>query len=77
MKPAPTSSDPNRGPSRRAPSNAPDTVPMAMIVTACDTVIRDVLKPRFLPEIRPTERNYVIDIHGAYTTPWGTTRALA
>jgi len=24
------------------------------------------LKPRFLPKIRPTEWNYVIDIHGAW-----------
>lgn len=37
-----------------------------MIVTACETFITDVLKPRFLPEIRPTEWNYVIDIHGAW-----------
>ena len=36
------------------------------IIAACETFIRDVLKPRFLPEIRPTEWNYVIDIHGAW-----------
>jgi hypothetical protein len=30
------------------------------------TFIRDVLKPRFLPQVRPTEWNYVIDIHGAW-----------
>jgi hypothetical protein len=36
------------------------------IVGACEAFIRDVLKPRFLPEIRPTEWNYVIDIHGAW-----------
>ena len=28
--------------------------------------IRDVLKPRFLPQVRPTEWNSVIDIHGAW-----------
>src|SRR5258706_9263051 len=36
------------------------------IVIACDSFIRDVLKPRFLREIRPTNFNYVIDIHGAW-----------
>lgn len=36
------------------------------IVAACEAFIRDVLKPRFLPAIRPTEWNYVIDIHGAW-----------
>ena len=35
------------------------------IVAACDAFVRDVLKPRFLPEIRPSEFNYVIDIRGA------------
>ncbi|MEZ5845191.1 MAG: hypothetical protein R3C70_00405 [Geminicoccaceae bacterium] len=37
-----------------------------MIVTTCETFIADILKPRFLPDIRPTEWNYVIDIHGAW-----------
>ncbi len=36
------------------------------IVAACEALIRDVLKPRFLPRITPTEFNYVIDIHGAW-----------
>lgn len=36
------------------------------IVAACETFIRDFLKPRFLPEIRPTEWNYVVDIHGSW-----------
>lgn len=36
------------------------------IIASRETFIRDVLKPRFLPEIRPTEWNYVIDIHGAW-----------
>lgn len=36
------------------------------IVGACEALIRDVLKPRFLPEVRPTEWNYVVDIHGAW-----------
>jgi hypothetical protein len=36
------------------------------IVAACEAFIRNVLKPRFLPEIRPTEWNYPIDILGAW-----------
>ena len=36
------------------------------IIAACETFIRDVLKPRFLPEISPTDWNYVIDIRGAW-----------
>ncbi len=36
------------------------------IVVACEALIRDVLKPRSLPQVRPTEWNYVIDIHGAW-----------
>src|SRR5258708_22547829 len=44
----------------------PDEAEKHMIVAACEAFIRDVLKPRFLPEIRPTEWNYVIDIHGAW-----------
>jgi hypothetical protein len=36
------------------------------IIAACEAFIRDVLKPRFLPAIRPTEWNYVVDIHGAW-----------
>ena len=44
----------------------PDASARQAIVSACDALIRDVLKPRFLPEIRPTEWNYVIDIRGAW-----------
>lgn len=34
---------------------------------ACETFIEDVLKPRFLPEIRPSETfNYPIDIFGKW-----------
>ncbi len=36
----------------------------AAITAACETFIADVLRPRFLPEIRPTEFNYPIAIHG-------------
>lgn len=34
------------------------------IVAACEAFVRDVLKPRFLAEIRPTEWNYLVDIRG-------------
>lgn len=46
------------------PSDAEKTA----ITAACEAFIQDVLKPRFLLEIRPTEWNYVIDIHGAYSS---------
>ena len=37
-----------------------------LIVTVCEAFIRDILKPRFLPQIKPTEWNYVVDIQGAW-----------
>lgn len=45
---------------------APNGAEKQLIVTACEAFIRDVLKPRFLPQIRPTEWNYGVDIHGAW-----------
>lgn len=36
------------------------------IIAACETFIRDVLKPRFLSKITPTQWNYVVDIGGAW-----------
>ena len=57
--------------SSRSPRPArPDALEQQAIVSACENFIRDVLKPRFLREIRPTQWNYVIDIHGA----WGAGR---
>ena len=54
-------------PTVRAPRPAlPDEAEKREIVAACEAFIRDALKPRFLPEIRPTEWNYVVDIHGAW-----------
>jgi hypothetical protein len=44
----------------------PDASEKAVIVAGCEAFIDDVLKPRFLPQIRPTQWNYVIDIHGAW-----------
>lgn len=37
-----------------------------VISHACEAFIRDVLKPRFLPEIRPTQFNYPVDIFGKW-----------
>jgi hypothetical protein len=44
----------------------PDDLEKVVIVAACEAFIRDVLKPRFLPKIIPTQWNYVIDIRGAW-----------
>ena len=33
---------------------------------ACERLIAEALKPRFLPEIRPTEFNYPVDIFGRW-----------
>ncbi len=51
------------GPTKPSP---PDAAEKEAIIAACEVFIRDVLKPRFLPQIRPTEWNYVVDIHGAW-----------
>ena len=48
---------------RRVP---PDEAEKRAIVGACEAFIRNVLKPRFLPEIVPSEWNYVVDIRGAW-----------
>lgn len=36
------------------------------IAATCDKFIAEVLKPRFLPEIRPTQFNYPVDIFGRW-----------
>ena len=38
----------------------------ALITAACQRFIDDVLKPRFLPTVRPTEFNYPVDIQGKW-----------
>jgi hypothetical protein len=45
---------------------SPTEAEKVAIIEACETFIRDVLKPRFLPEVRPAQWNYVIDIRGAW-----------
>jgi hypothetical protein len=44
----------------------PTDAEKAAIIAACEAFIHDVLKPRFLPEIRPNEFNCVIDIIGEW-----------
>ncbi|MGO9174496.1 MAG: hypothetical protein ACLP7P_21380 [Rhodomicrobium sp.] len=48
----------------RAKSLTPEE--KAAIATACERLIAGVLKPRFLPEIRPTQFNYPVDIFGKW-----------
>jgi hypothetical protein len=38
----------------------------ATIIAACDKFVAEVLKPRFLPSILPTEFNYPIDLYGKW-----------
>jgi len=38
----------------------------AQIAATCERFIAEVLKPRFLPEVRPTPFNYPIDIFGKW-----------
>ena len=52
--------------SRAVRPSLPNEVDKRVIVAACEAFISDVLKPRFLPEIKPTEWNYVVDIQGAW-----------
>lgn len=46
--------------------NKPSGAEKRAITAACECFIDDILKPRFLPEIRPTEFNYCIDIFGKW-----------
>jgi hypothetical protein len=44
----------------------PNDAEKQKIVAACEDFIRDFLKPRFLPKIKPTQWNYPVDIHGVW-----------
>ncbi len=46
--------------------NKPPEHEKETIGRACEAFIADVLKPRFLPEIRPTTFNYCVDIFGKW-----------
>ena len=51
----------------RTPRPAPvGEVEKQAIITACEALIRDILKPSHLPRITPSEFNYVVDIRGAW-----------
>ena len=52
---------------RRRAGGRPSDGEKHAITRSCETFIEDVLKPNFLPEIRPSERfNYPIDIFGRW-----------
>ena len=46
--------------------NKPSEAEKRAITAACEGFIVDVLKPRFLPEVRPSEFNYCVDIFGKW-----------
>ncbi|MCC2609677.1 hypothetical protein ABK249_32180 [Neorhizobium sp. Rsf11] len=45
----------------------PEAAEKRRIDAACEDFIDTFLKPRFLPEIRPTQWNYVVDIAGRWS----------
>jgi len=48
------------------PSRSPPDAEKAHISITCRRFIDEVLKPRFLPQIRPTEFNFPVDISGRW-----------
>ena len=46
--------------------NKPSEAEKQVITAACERFVDEVLKPRFLPEMRPTEFNYCVDIFGKW-----------
>jgi len=53
-------------PKRRVWAKALTKEEKAAIAETCERFIAERLKPRFLPEIRPTEFNYPVDILGKW-----------
>lgn len=47
-------------------SASPAPAEKALVTAACQRFIDEVLKPRFLPAIRPTQFNYPVDILGKW-----------
>lgn len=47
-------------------SSGPSESEKAAIIATCQRFIDEVLKPRFLPDIRPTAFNYPVDIFGKW-----------
>ncbi len=50
----------------RQKKNKPPEHEKREIAEACETFIENIQKPRFLPEIRPTQFNYCVDIFGKW-----------
>ena len=46
--------------------NKPSDAEKRAIAAACERFIDDVLKPRFLPEVRPGAYNYCVEIFGKW-----------
>ena len=46
--------------------NKPPQAEKVAIIAACEKFIAEVLRPRFLPEIRPTAFNYPVAIDGKW-----------
>jgi hypothetical protein len=42
------------------------TAEKSAVTAACQRLINEVFKPRYLPSIRPTKFNYPVDIHGKW-----------
>jgi hypothetical protein len=51
---------------KRPPGGGLSDSEKALITAACQRFIDEVLKPRFLPAIRPTQFNYPVDIRGKW-----------
>jgi hypothetical protein len=50
----------------KRPSAGPTDAEKAIIIAACQHFIDTVLKPQYLPTIRPTQFNYPVDIIGKW-----------
>jgi hypothetical protein len=48
------------------PNHAFSEAEKARVNAACEHLITDFMKPRFLPQIRPTQFNYPVDIFGKW-----------
>jgi len=48
------------------PNSAFSEAEKARVTAACELLIAEFMKPRFLPEILPTEFNYPVDILGKW-----------
>jgi hypothetical protein len=46
--------------------NKPARSEKVAIISACEKMIAEVIRPRFLPEVRPREFNYPIAIYGKW-----------